>query len=358
MKRLIAVLLLMALLAAEAAVPALADEKTPNPIPVLSKEEIPATPAGIHHYMLICMDRWNAELNTSWTKNMKAWKTKWTDGLILLTMDELAHRVVLTSFIRDMLIMRPDGIYGRINNFLYVDPTRDAAGWAWANQKTDIDGLNALVDTINSHFGLRIEKFIVVDFKQVENIIDAVGGVDIDITDREAHYLKNYTLPASSTTPPLVDGRGGVYHFTGHAAVIYMRIRKIKTREYLHSDGTMRSDTQDYGRTYRTRTVLTTIAESLKDISYEDAEKLFKVVVDNTVYTNMTTDDLTEAFELALALKSVPVEHIRMPADGTKYEEFPHSGMATKQIDFEENRAVLHDFLFNQDYVVVDDEDE
>lgn len=358
MKRLTAILLLLAVLLAETAAPALAYEKEPDPIPVLSEEEIPQTPAGIHHYMLICVDRWNAELNTVWKKDKQAWKSKSTDGLILLTVDELAHRVMLTSFIRDMLIMRPDGVYGRINYFLYADPVKNASGWTWANKKTDIEGLDALVGTINSHFGLRIEKYIVVDFKQVENIIDAVGGVDIDITGREAHYLKNYTLPASSTTPPLVDGRGGVYHFTGHAAVIYMRIRKIKTREYLHSDGTVRSDTQDFGRTYRTRTVLTTIAESLKDISYEDAEKLFKVVVDNTVYTNMTTSDLAQAFEMALKLKSVPVEHIRMPADGTKYEEIPHAGMATEQIDYEENRAVLHDFLFNQSYVVVDDEDE
>ena len=52
----------------------------------------------------------------------------------------------------------------------------------------------------------------------------------------------------------------------------------------------------------------------------------------------------------------MPVEHIRMPIEGT-YEEFPYAGMATKQIDFLTNRDALQTFLFGEDwseYIVVD----
>jgi anionic cell wall polymer biosynthesis LytR-Cps2A-Psr (LCP) family protein len=147
---------------------------------------------------------------------------------------------------------------------------------------------------------------------------------------------------------------GGVYHFSGHAAVIYMRIRKVHTAEYLHEDGKIYADTQDYGRTYRDRLVLSSIADSLKDISYGDAMKLLDVIIANTVYTNMTTDDLLGAVDLAMSVRGVPVEHIRMPIEGT-YEEFPYASMATKQIDFVKNREALHEFLLNS-FVVVDDE--
>ena len=309
----------------------------PDPIPVIAQEDLSPTPTGLHHYMLICVDSWAADLNKS---------GQHTDGLMLVTVDEYAHRVMLTSFIRDMLIQRPDGKFGRINNIM------DLMSPKIKNGIDGKQGIQMLVDTINTHFDLRIEKFIVVDFKQVENIIDAVGGVDITVTNREASYLKNYSISSTSTTPAM--GSGGTYHFSGHAAVIYMRIRKRETAEYLHADGTFHSDNQDFGRTYRDRVVLASIAESLKDISYQDALKLLDVIIANTVYTNMTTDDLLDALNLAMEMRGVPVEHIRMPIDGT-YEEFPYAGMATKQMDFVKNREALWSFLLDS-FVVVDEE--
>ena len=287
--------------------------------------------------MLICVDSWAADLSKT---------GQHTDGLMLVTVDEYAHRVMLTSFIRDMLIQRPDGKFGRINNIM------DLLSPKIKNGIDGRQGIQMLVDTINTHFDLRIEHFIVVDFKQVENIIDAVGGVDITVTNREATYLKNYSISSTSPTPAM--SSGGTYHFSGHAAVIYMRIRKRETAEYLHEDGTIHSDNQDFGRTYRDRVVLASIAESLKDISYQDALKLLDVVLANTVYTNMTTDELMDALDLAMRMRGVKVEHIRMPIDGT-YEEFPYAGMATKQIDFIKNREALWDFLLDS-FVVVDEE--
>ena len=334
MKRIFSLLLALALLLS--AVPALAEE--PNPIPVVPRDQVSATPKGIHHYMLICVDSWAADLTKTGSH---------TDGLILVTVDEYAHRVMLTSFIRDMLIQRPDGKFGRINNIMDLMSPKT---------KNGIDGkqgIQMLVDTISTHFDLDVHDFIVVDFQQVENIINAVGGVDITITDREANYLKNYSISKSSTTPQIAGG--GTYHFSGHAAVIYMRIRKVHTEEYLHADGKVYADTQDYGRTYRDRKVLSSIADSLKDISYGDALKLLDVIIANTVYTNMTTDDLLNAVDLAMNVRGVPVEHIRMPIEGT-FEEFPYAGMATKQIDFLKNREALHEFLMESSFVVVDDE--
>ena len=313
-----------------------ADE--PNPIPVIPRDQVSPSPAGIHHFMLICVDSWAADLKTEGAH---------TDGLILVTVDEYAKRVMLTSFIRDMLIQRPDGKFGRINNIMDLLSPKLKGGGIDGRE-----GIRMLVETISTHFDLDIRDFIVVDFQQVENIINAVGGVDITITDREANYLKNYPISASSTTPAI--SGGGTYHFTGHAAVIYMRIRKVHTEEYLHADGKVYYDTQDYGRTYRDRKVLASIAESLKDISYENAMKLLDVIIANTVYTNMTTDGLISAVDLAMDVRGVPVEHIRMPIEGT-YEEFPYAGMATKQIDFEANREALREFLLDS-FVVVDDE--
>ncbi len=350
MKKMLSLLLTLVVLLSVLPCALAADE--PDPIPVLIQDEIPETPYGIHHYMLICIDNWDSMkylggIMDSWSSEVNAHWGLHTDGMILVTVDEGMGRVMLTIFDRDMLIQRPDGKFGRINNYL------DKDGWTYAAQKTAVDGFNALIDTINSHFGLRVEKYIVVDFKMVENIIDAVGGVDVKLSsyprdNNEVNRLKSFgiSLPAQNSD--------GSYHLQGYAAVIYMRIRKSRTVEYLHNDGKVYADTDTNGRAYRDYAVLSSIADSLSDISYNEATRLLNVIISNTVYTNMTQDDMMDALDLAMDLKGITVEHIRMPIDGT-YEEFAYVGMATKQIDFVANREALHSFLFDN-FIVVEDE--
>ncbi len=294
--------------------------ETPAPIPVIAKEDLTPTPEGIKHYMLICCDDW--EVNPDKID-------RWTDGLVLVTVDTIAQRVMLTSFIRDMLIQRPDGKFGRINNIVRLFGQNRAA-------------VEMLVDTISTHFDIPIEKYIVVHFGQVERIVDAVGGVSVYLKAREAARLQSFHLGAASTEPAL--GGAGTYRLAGHAAVLYMRIRKVAT---------VSGATQDLGRTERVRTVLTTIADSLKDVTYDEAMDLMDAVLNNITMTNMTTADFMEALTIAMNLRGTPVESIRMPIDGT-YKLLPVSGMATQQIDYPENREALHDFLFGTSFAVID----
>ena len=348
------ILMLTAILLLSAVPQGLADD-TPDPIPVIAKEDLSPTPKGLHHYMLICVDSWNADLTKP--------EDLYTDGMILVTVDENAHRVMLTIFVRDMLIQRPDGKYGRINNILrLMSPKGDGK-----------QGIQMLIDTLNSHFDLQIEKFIVVDFKQVENIVDAIGGVDIPLRSRERTRIQSFGTSLPAENPD------GTTHLKGYAAVLYMRIRKVATQEYLHADGGVYADTQEMARSYRDSVVLAAIAEKLKDITYQDALKLMDVILNNLVYTNMTTDDMLNAVDLALQMRGTPVEHITMPvnnpsrqkADGTWYEISPTpenyrkenlsycessvNGMAVKQINYELNREKLWSFLLDS-FVVVDEE--
>ncbi len=285
----------------------------PDPIPVLAVEEIPKSPAGMTHYLLVCADSWDADV-----KNLG-----YTDGIVLVTLDTAARRVMLTSFIRDMLIQRPDGKFGRLN---YVARTFS---------------MDDLVTTLNTHFGLDIAKYVLVDMGQVQKIIDAVGGVDITVTDNEASYLRRYAISSTSTKPSMKNA--GTYHFSGHAAVIYMRIRKVAVNGV----------SGDFMRTQRVRTVLSTIADSLAGITYDQAMDLLDVIVANTCATNMTTGDMLAAVDQALDLAGTPVEQIRMPIDDTSHP-FAYAGMATQQIDFLANRDALEDFLYDT-YVVVDE---
>ncbi len=283
-------------------------------INVLNEEDIPVTPWGIRHYLLICMDSWQANLK----------RLGYTDGMVLLSMDESTGRIMVTSFIRDMLVIHPDGNPGRLT---YI-----------AKQF----GIQGLVDTINRHFGIRIEKYIMMDWSQVQAIVDAAGGVKLDVTNEEASYLRRYAISPASTTPSMQ--RAGTYLFKGHAAVIFMRMRKVPA-----SNG----DAQDFGRTFRARTVLSNIADSLRNVSYEAAQDLLSAVLDNTLSTNLTPSDILEAFNVAFSLRGTKIEQCRLPFDDT-VRPFEYANGAAQLMDFEKNRALFHDFLFRQSYVVSD----
>ena len=172
---------------------ALADD--PQPIETIPYEELPPAIDGQHHYLLLCVDQWTGKPHNLGN----------TDGIVIVTLDTRAHRVMLTSIIRDALVERPDGVIGRIN---YIAKNY---------------GPEALCKVISQHVGVKIEKYLLFDFSQIASIVDFLGGVDIEITSTESNYLQRYAIPKDSTTPRL---RGaGTYHFNGHSAVIYMRIR-------------------------------------------------------------------------------------------------------------------------------------
>ncbi len=285
--------------------------RDPKPIDTVPFEELPAVIDGQHHYLLICVDQWNKSMGN-------------TDGIVLVTLDTRAHRVMLTSLIRDALVKRPDGVTGRVN---YV-----AANF----------GMDAFCKMLSEHLGVRIEKYILFNFGQIQDIIDYLGGVDIEVTNAEIAYLKRYAIPVNSTTPRLY--RAGTYHFRGHSAVIYMRIRKV-------------GGGGDFMRTQRVRTVLSTLADNCREISIEDARALANEVFQKSTKTNMTIDELLQAADYAYTLRGCTMEELRLPPDGA-VQGITYAGMAAQEVDWIAVRAAMANYLENSFLVLDEDEDD
>lgn len=312
----------------------------------LEMSEIPKTPQGVHHYLLICMDKWQNNPDNP----------GYNDGLVLLTLDELSGRIIITSLIRDMLVIRPDGFPGRINRIVRQF------------------GVNALLETINRHFGLEVDKYILMDWRHIMEILDAVGGVDVRLTSDEIHYLKNWAVPARSTQPEL--SKPGEYHLNGFAAVIYMRIRRYRASNDL--------DTNDFGRTFRARNVFSSIAERLsKSADFYSSQQLlttilgiwnqpfdqnyaYSGILNNHIFTvgatpkdpgsrrastNISMSEFIEALRIAFALRNSKVEQCRLPFDGT-VKPFTYASSAGQLLDFKANRELLHEFMFTDSYIV------
>lgn len=300
--------LLTALVLLLCAVPALADQ--PQPIETIPYDELPATIDGQHHYLLLCVDQWYGKPGNLGN----------TDGIVMVTVDTRAHRVMLTSFIRDALVERPDGKIGRIN---YIAKNY---------------GPEALCQVISQHIGVKVEKYILFDFNQIQTIIDYLGGVTITVTDAEADYLNRYRISRTATTPSM--DKGGTYLFGGHAAVIYMRIRKA-------------GGGGDFMRTQRVRTVLSTLADQCREITYDEALALVDNVMANTTLTNMNLDEMVQAMEYAYELRGCTVEELRIPQDGDA-TPITYASMSVQEIDWVHSREVMDDFLQNS-FLVLDD---
>ena len=126
---------------------------------------------------------------------------------------------------------------------------------------------------ISTHLGVKVEKYIIFNFSHIQSIIDFLGGVDITINASEASYLTRYAISKTSTTPAVKGA--GTYKFGGHAAVIYMRIRKA-------------GGGGDFTRTQRVRTVLSTLTDQCRTMDYTKARELVDIVLDNSSMTNMS----------------------------------------------------------------------
>lgn len=169
-----------------------------------------------------------------------------SDTLILASLNTKTKKIYLTSFFRDTWTAMNIGGNERFNKM---------------NASYFYGGDDALIDTLEKDFKIDIDYYVAVDFSSFTDIINALGGLTIEVQQYEAEYINR-------TTVHTID-YGDAVTLNGYEALVYARIR--------HSD----SDS-DVSRTRRQRKVITALIESAKGASLSqlnDAlDSLFKYV--------------------------------------------------------------------------------
>ena len=144
-------------------------------------------------------------------------------------------------------------------------------------------GAQLAVDTLNRNFDLDIKKYLVVNFLNVADIIDRLGGVSIDITDKELKYINGY-IDEINRIDGTKDARiteTGKQLLSGTQAVAYSRIRYTEGGEYK--------------RAWRQQEVLMKLFETMKDKKDIELFKALAPVLDK-IDTNYSLDDLSDLF--------------------------------------------------------------
>ncbi|MEX6586757.1 LCP family protein [Paraclostridium bifermentans] len=117
-----------------------------------------------------------------------------SDSMMVLTIDEKNNDIRITSLARDTYVQIPG--YGEeklTHAYAYGGPA-------------------LLLQTIDKNFGLKIDKYAVVSFSSFEKIIDAMGGVEIDVLPKEVSYIQGVDSAGKQT-------------LNGAEALAYSRIR-------------------------------------------------------------------------------------------------------------------------------------
>ena len=239
-----------------------------------------------------------------------------SDTMVLVQADPAAGSVRALSFLRDLYVAIPGCGTTRLN-----------AAYSFGGEKL-------LKTTLKNNFGVEIDRTVTVSFDSLCRIVDALGGVDMEVTEPEREQL-NGILAAYNRGLGLNPGDGrlsgsGTVHLTGKQALSYSRIRKIDS---------------DFQRAGRQQKVLQAMLESAKQMNFFTMARLAWTCL-REVRTDLTLGDLNALLPLAAGGGETNISMGRVPFDGA-YEDATIDGMQVLRPDLERNRTLIRRFLSN-----------
>ena len=263
-----------------------------------------------------------------------------TDVMMVVSLNQEQETITLTSLMRDMYVYMPDfNDSGRLNS----------AYWH--------GGSEYLEKVIEDYFGMEIDRYVKVNFMQFIDVVEAVGGLDLEVAYNEAeamqapldeqnHYLGydygtdyidlaqygsdvpawGYTYGVDENIPTLK------MHLNGNQALAYARIR--------HNCG------DDYGRTQRQRIVIQEIIKKSKSMSLVDLDALINKVFPE-VNTDITSGEIASLLLNAFDYMEYDVQQLRIPVDNYYSFDFINS-MEVLSPDFQANAAIMKYVIYGE----------
>ena len=242
-----------------------------------------------------------------------------SDSIILMSICPKQRKIYLTSILRDCYVPIPGVGMNRIN-----------MAYQFGNAKL-------LTETIETNFHVRIDQYARVDFYSFIDIIDALGGVDVDVTGEEVHWVNaylseiNHLIGVDPYDSMITEG--GHLHLNGKQALAYSRIRYIGT---------------DFARTDRQRTVLNAAKDQVKKHPFKAIGAM------GTIYGSIATDmnrlELATYSFISPILMFFDVEMGRIPYDGTWWNDTMGAGGDVLGLDFNANTATLRRNIYGEGY--------
>lgn len=249
-----------------------------------------------------------------------------SDTMIMASIDNRHKKFKLTSFQRDTYVYIPGYGYDKINAS-YTD-----------------GGAKLSIQTIESNFGIKVDRYAVVDFDSFKKIIDTLGGVDIELTQDEIDYI-NYQMYKNKQvqSPATITDAPGVVHLNGREALWYARNRGLSKGEDGNEIGI---DGDDWDRTSRQRKLLETVFNSMKNADFGQIVSIVSSI-EPLVTTNLKKDEITALVSRAMTYLKYDVKQYYVPEEGLwYYDDNTPSGSVIRLSDMEAQRVKFAEFVY------------
>lgn len=240
-----------------------------------------------------------------------------TDAMMIGSINTRDGKIKLTSLLRDSYVEIPGYKMNKLNS-------------AYSR-----GGVNLLIETIEKNYKIQIDGYASVNFQAFENLVDLLGGVEIELGKEEASYLNktNYISKKSNRNV-----KPGVNKMNGNQVMGYVRVRKVKTLGGAHSD---------YGRVIRQQRALSAIFDSF--MSYGNLFKILPISTEALGYvtTDLNQKQIEKMMEAVIENKVRKIDTFRIPVDGLFEAPKKHNGIGYPiLLDWDANRLELFQFIY------------
>lgn len=226
-----------------------------------------------------------------------------SDTMILASFNKKQGKATALSFLRDSLV------------------EIDGHGQSKLGHTYAYGGVGLTINTINQQFGLDIQDYIIINFENLVDIIDQLGGIQVVLTEEEASYYQEHGMP---------DITAGNVTLTGSQALAHARNRSLDN---------------DFGRTERQRDVIYGIYN--KVLQQRDPATVLSLIqfCMTQVKTNMTVPEIYKLAMEVLETEDLTTQQAAVPAEGT-YEFGTYEEMSVLNIDLEKNKKIIEELLY------------
>ena len=236
-----------------------------------------------------------------------------SDAVLVLTIDKKNNKIKLTSIARD--------------SYVSIDGhKKDKLTHAYAYGKSQL-----AVKTLNQNFGLEITDYVTMNFFEFVSIIDYIGGVTIDVDEKELREMNTNIIPYLSEMG--IEGKllekSGVQLLDGAQALCYARIRHIDS---------------DIKRGNRQKEVLTAMFQSAVNTEITKLPNIAKMVL-SKCRTSLETKDII-SMGLWAVTSSPEFEQLSIPNDKVKSSGNIISGKWCYVLDLDAAKKDIYDFIY------------
>ena len=246
-----------------------------------------------------------------------------SDTMMLASVNKKTRTITLLSFLRDSYCyfdVNGEAHYHRLNSSYYYG------------------GPAGLMEAISRLYKIKVDKYITVDFKSFPKLVDALGGVTVEVSESEARYLNRNATSVKRTL------EAGSLHLNGKEALAFSRIRKLDS---------------DMARVNRQQMVIESILERARGANLVQLYNALDTTLPY-VHTNYSRGELLGMIPSAMGWLDFKVVHMGSPIlEGEESNAIGGTvhGMSILIVDYPKAAQQVQMALYGQSNIDLQDDD-